>query len=61
MSRSVPPPKPFLMTADDAARIITRRIARGDRRIVVPWQFAVIRAITNLLPRALLRLALSRR
>ena len=61
MSRSVPPPKPFLMTADAAARIITRRIARGDRRIVVPWQFAVIRAITNLLPRALLRLVLSRR
>ena len=61
MSRSVPPPKPFLMTADAAARIITRRIARGDRRIVVPWQFAVIRAITNLLPRTLLRLVLSRR
>ena len=60
MSRSVPPPKPFLMTADDAARIIARRISRGDRRIVVPWQFAVIRAFTNLLPRALLRLILSR-
>lgn len=59
MSRQVPPPKPFLMTADDAARIIARGIARGARRIVVPWQFAVIRAITSLLPRSLLRLILS--
>ena len=54
MSRGVPPPKPFLMTAEDAARIIVRGIARGKRRIVVPWQFIVIRALTRLLPRALL-------
>jgi short-subunit dehydrogenase len=60
MSQQVTEPKPFLMTADDAARIITRGIARGTRRIVVPWQFAVIRAVTNLLPRALLRRVLSR-
>lgn len=60
MSQQVTEPKPFLMTADDAAKIITRRIARGARRIVVPWQFAVIRGFTRLLPRALLRLILSR-
>jgi short-subunit dehydrogenase len=60
MSRQVTEPKPFLMTADDAARIITRKIAGGARRIVVPWQFAVIRAVTNLLPRALMRRMLSR-
>lgn len=60
MSRQVTEPKPFLMTADDAARIITRRIAKGARRIVVPWQFAVIRAVTNILPRALVRRVLSR-
>jgi short-subunit dehydrogenase len=60
MSRQVTEPKPFLMTADDAAKIITRRIARGARRIVVPWQFGVIRGIARLLPRALLRLVLSR-
>ena len=60
MSRGVPEAKPFLMTADAAAAIITRRIARGDRRIVVPWQFSVIRAATGLLPRALVRWVLGR-
>jgi short-subunit dehydrogenase len=60
MSQQVTEPKPFLMTADDAAKIITRKIARGARRIVVPWQFAVIRAVTNILPRALMRRVLSR-
>jgi short-subunit dehydrogenase len=60
MSRQVREPKPFLMSADDAAKIITRRIARGARRIVVPWQFAVIRGFARLLPRALLRWVLSR-
>ena len=60
MSRQVPPPKPFLMTADDAARAIARGIARGKRRIVVPWQFAVIRGFARLLPRAWLAAILSR-
>ncbi|HEY4077769.1 MAG TPA: SDR family NAD(P)-dependent oxidoreductase [Rhizomicrobium sp.] len=59
MSRQVTEPKPFLMQADHASRIIARGIARGDRRIVVPWQFAVIRGFARLLPRALLRLILS--
>ena len=31
------------MSADDAARAIVRGIAAGKRRIVVPWQFVVIR------------------
>ena len=60
MSRAVPQSKPFLMTADAAARVIVHGIAAGTRRIVVPWQFAVIRGITRLLPRALLRVILSR-
>lgn len=60
MSRQVPQAKPFLMTADAAAAIITAKVARGDRRIVVPWQFAVIRAASNLLPRALVRAILGR-
>jgi short-subunit dehydrogenase len=60
MSRSVTEPKPFLMSADTAAHIIVRRLAAGARTIVVPWQFAVIRAFTALLPRALLRLILAR-
>ena len=60
MSRGVPEAKPFLMTADAAATILVRRIARGDRRIVVPWQFSVIRAAAGLLPRALVRWVLGR-
>jgi len=60
MSRSVTEAKPFLMTADAAAAILVRRIARGDRRIVVPWQFSVIRAAAGLLPRALVRWVLGR-
>lgn len=60
MSRKVTEPKPFLMTADAAAKIISRRVARGDATIVVPWQFRVIRAATNLLPRFVLHWALAR-
>jgi short-subunit dehydrogenase len=60
MSQQVTEPKPFLMDADTAAGIIARRIAAGARTIVVPWQFAVIRGIAALLPRALLRLILAR-
>ena len=60
MSRQVKEAKPFLMDADTAAAIIKRRVAAGARTIVVPWQFAVIRGVANLLPRALLRRILSR-
>lgn len=60
MSRKVTQPKPFLMDADAAARIIRRRIDAGARRIVVPWQFAVIRAAARLLPRAVVRRVLAR-
>src|SRR5207302_5946551 len=60
MSQQVTEPKPFLMDADTAAGIIARGIAAGSRTIVVPWQFAVIRGIAALLPRALLRLILAR-
>ena len=60
MSRKVTEPKPFLMDADKAAAIISRRVARGAATIVVPWQFRVIRAVSELLPRALLHWVLSR-
>jgi short-subunit dehydrogenase len=60
MSRGVTQPKPFLMDADKAARIIARDIALGSRVIVVPWQFRTIRAVTEFLPRALLRWVMSR-
>ncbi len=60
MSRGVSEPKPFLMEADKAANIISRRIARGDATIVLPWQFKIMRAATDLLPRFILRWAMSR-
>ena len=60
MSRQVTEPKPFLMEADKAARIIARDIALGVRAIVVPWQIRMVRAVTDLLPRALLRWVMSR-
>jgi hypothetical protein len=49
-----------MITADAAAAVIVRGIAAGKRAIVVPWQFAVMRALTDLLPRALVRWVLSR-
>lgn len=60
MSRKVVEPKPFLMTADAAAAAIARGIAAKKRVIVVPWQFAIMRSVTDLLPRALVRWVLSR-
>ena len=60
MSRRVIEPKPFMITADAAAAVIARGIAAKKRAIVVPWQFAVMRAFSDLLPRALVRWVLSR-
>jgi short-subunit dehydrogenase len=60
MSRQVHEPKPFLIGADAAAAVIARGIARRARTIVVPWQFRWLRAMTDLLPRSLVRRILSR-
>ena len=60
MSRQVTDPKPFLMTPQAAAAVIVRGVAAKASVIVVPWQYGVIRALTDLLPRALLRWVLSR-
>jgi NAD(P)-dependent dehydrogenase (short-subunit alcohol dehydrogenase family) len=58
MSRQLVEPKPFLMTDDRAAQLIARRLARRPARIVLPWQFAVIRAVSRLVPRRMMRLVL---
>jgi short-subunit dehydrogenase len=55
MSQQIQEPKPFLMSADRAARLIIRKIEHRATRIVVPWQFMVLRAISKLLPRPFLR------
>ena len=51
----MPPPKPFLMTAKDAATIMRRKIEGGARRLVLPWRFALILALSRWVPRALIR------
>lgn len=56
MSQGLSEPRPFLMSAEAAATIIVRRLARGARHIVLPWQFAVIRALSRVLPRSLIRM-----
>jgi hypothetical protein len=35
-------------------------VARGADTIIVPWQFRIMRGVTQLLPRFILRWALSR-
>ncbi len=56
MSQGLTEPRPFLISADKAAVIIARRLERGASQIVLPWQFAVIRRLTGLLPRLLIRI-----
>ena len=53
MSRSVDSPKPFLLTADDAASSIRAQLSRGSVRYVLPWMFSPIRAVYRVLPRRL--------
>ena len=60
MSQQLTEPRPFLMSADRAAQIIIRKLATRPARIVLPWQFIVIRAASRLMPRALMRLILRR-
>jgi len=46
-------PMPGLMTADRAAAIILRGLARGRRRIVFPWWMGVAARLAGLLPLAI--------
>ncbi len=60
MSRSLTEPKPFLISSERAAAVIARKVERGARHIVVPWQFAVIRFLAGLIPQPIVRAVLSR-
>lgn len=60
MIAGVTEPKPFLISADRAAQIILGKLAARPRRIVLPWQFAVLMALSRLVPQALVRAVLSR-
>lgn len=60
MNHGMEAPKPFLITAERAADIIQRKVARGAERIVVPWQFSIIGAAAAFLPRSLVAAVLKR-
>ncbi|GAA0565538.1 SDR family NAD(P)-dependent oxidoreductase [Rhizomicrobium electricum] len=60
MSQSVTEPKPFLMTPEKAAAVIKRKVARGARQVVVPWQYAAIGALSRVVPKFLVRAILSK-
>lgn len=50
MSRSESGPKPFIMNAEKAARIISTGLARNREIITFPWFFSFITWISGLLP-----------
>jgi short-subunit dehydrogenase len=60
MSQQLNKPRPFLLTAQQAAILLKRKIARRPRRIVVPWQFIWLRALAMALPAPLRRFLLNR-
>jgi short-subunit dehydrogenase len=51
MSRSVDSAKPFMLSAEKAAAIIRSQLEKKRARSVIPWPFAVIRAVYRVLPR----------
>ena len=45
-----PYPMPFILSADDAARRITRVIEQGKSYAVIPWQMGLVSRLLKLLP-----------
>jgi hypothetical protein len=60
MTHKNPYPMPFLLSADEAARLIARAIARGKRFYVLPWQMALVGGLLRILPRVLYDRAFAR-
>jgi short-subunit dehydrogenase len=60
MSGSLTSPKPFMISADDAARRIAKKIVRRPRRIAFPWPLAFICAAARFLPRSIIAAVLRR-
>ncbi len=53
MSRRIIGPRPFLVSADTAARHIIRALKQNRHEIVFPWPFSILRLIDRLTPRPL--------
>ena len=60
MTAKNPYPMPFLLSAEDAARLMVRAISRGRRFYVFPWQMAWAGRLLRALPRPLYDLAFAR-
>lgn len=60
MSRRLRCPKPFLLDADVASSRIAGAIAQDRAHLILPWPFAVLRAIDLIMPSSLRRLILGR-
>ena len=50
MTRANPYPMPFIVSAEDAARRIARRIAKAPRVTVVPWPMAIVARVMGCIP-----------
>ncbi len=55
-----PYPMPFILSADEAARLIARVIASGSSFAVVPWQMGLVGRVLKLLPNWLYDFVFSR-
>lgn len=53
-------PKPFEMSAEAAAALIRRRLARGEALIAFPWQVVAAIRLGRMLPRSIRRMVLGR-
>jgi short-subunit dehydrogenase len=51
MTEKNPYPMPFLLSTDEAARLMVRAIRRGRRFYVFPWQMALVGRLLRALPR----------
>jgi short-subunit dehydrogenase len=60
MTDKNPYPMPFLLSADEAARLVVRAIGRGRRFYVFPWQMACVGRVLRILPRPLYDWAFAR-
>ena len=60
MNEKNPYPMPFLLSADEAARLMVRAISRGRRFYVFPWQMAWVGRLLRALPRPVYDLVFAR-
>lgn len=52
-ARRVPGPKPFALSAEEAAARIAKATAGGKPHLIMPWPFALLRLIDRALPKLL--------